>query len=318
MPKIVRRAFQGAAILVAAVVLAMAGWTCREYLRDPMPLLDRGIVPLATASTLEERLATGSGEPRRVLLIELTGVEPGPLKIAVSLPADAGGRLPVLVVLGGLEVGRDSLRYIRVQGRNALVAVEYPRSPTYWYEGTPILKLYRVREAALAMPQQVASLLAWLREQPWADPERVTLLGYSFGAFFVPACARVAAVHGLAPRSLVMAYGGAGLPEVFEANLPLRPRILQWAVARLLSTVLHPMEPALHLPRLRGDALFVTGLRDAKVPLASARLMQSLKPEPKTVIDLDSSHMGPDKPELTAEIVRRSREWLIARGSMSP
>ncbi len=317
--KIVRRVLGGAAIVVAAAGLAVSAWAWREYRRDPMLLIDRGVVPLRVISTREEPLTTQTGEDRRLLLIRLSGVEPSPLRIAVSLPAGpAPRRLPVLLILGGLEIGRESLRYVGVHGRNALVAVEYPRSSTYWYEGPPLLKLPSIREAALAMPQQVASLIEWVRQQPWADPERVTLLGYSFGAFFVPACARVAAAHGLALRTLVMAYGGADVPAVLDANLRIRPRVLEWATSRILAAVVRPLEPALHLPHLGTDALFVTGLRDTKVPLASARLMQSLKPAPKAVIDLDSTHMGPDKPELTAEIVRRSREWLISKGAMNP
>jgi hypothetical protein len=78
------------------------------------------------------------------------------------------------------------------------------------------------------------------------------------------------------------------------------------------------MEPALHLPQLPEEALLVSGLRDRKVPLASARRMQQLKPEPKTVIELDTPHMDPRNPVLTRRLVGISRDWLIARGALAP
>ncbi len=284
-----------------------------------MPLLDRGVPTLAVAAASESSIATASGERRRLIELVLDGAGPGPIRAAVSLPAEPPARpLPALIVLGGLEVGRDSLRYVAVHGPNAIVAPEYPRSATYWYEGTPLAKLPAIRESVLAMPSRTAALAAWIRAQPWADPDRVSLLGYSFGAFFVPACARVARRHDQGFRTLVMAYGGADLPAIFDANVRLRPRVLQWSLGRALAAVVHPIEPALHLPSLSEDALLINGLRDRKVPWASARLMRELKPEPKTSVELDAAHMDPANPALTAEIVRRTREWLIARGALDP
>jgi alpha/beta superfamily hydrolase len=305
--------------LSAVVAVIATAWAVREFHRDPMPLLDHGIAALRVVSSHSLPLTTAAGEARTVLEIELAGAAPDSVRIAVSLPAQPHARhLPVLIILGGLEVGRDSLRYVGTHGENALVAVQYPRSATYWYEGTPLRKLPAIRSAALAMPARIASLAAWLRAQPWADPDRVSLLGYSFGAFFVPACARVARADGQAFSFLVMAYGGADLARVFDANVRLRPRALQWTAGRLLAAVVRPLEPALHLPLLPEEALFVTGLRDRKVPLASARRMQQLKPEPKTVIDLDTAHMDPKDPALTRQIVETTRAWLVARGAIAP
>lgn len=305
--------------LVCAALLVTAVWAVREFHRDPLPLLDRGVMPLRVATATEATLTTAAGEARTLLELSLDGVEPGPLNVSISLPATrTGERLPVLVVLAGLEVGRDSLRYVETHGENALVAVQYPRSATYWYEGTPLAKLPAIRASALAVPSQVTSLAAWLRAQPWADTAHVSLLGFSFGAFLVPACARVARGNGQAFSTLVMAYGGADLPRVLDANLQLRPRALQWAAARLLTALVHPVEPALHLPWLPEEALFVTGLRDRMVPLDSARRMQALKPEPKAIIDLDTAHMNPRDPELTRTIVATTRSWLLARAAIAP
>lgn len=239
-----------------------------------MPLFDLSPGPLRVNEAQASPGRTKEGEPRRFVELEVEGVAEGPLRAALSRPEHFSGRLPVVIILGGLEVGRESLRYVESHGPNALVAFEYPRPTQDLYEGRPLFKLGRIRRAALAVPSQICALQAWIRTQPWADPDRVSLLGYSFGAMFVPAAARVAQQRGLPFRTLVMAYGG--------------------------------------------EALFLTGLKDERVPLRYSRLMQSLKPPPGTVLDLDEGHMDPSRPDLNRRIVGASQAWLVQRGALAP
>ncbi len=302
-----------AALLGIGLLLA---W--RQYHRDPLPQLEPGLATLRLTEQKDYRVETASGEARNYRELTLEGAREGPLRLTLSFPSGAAEPLPVLVVLGGLEVGRESLKYVEVHGRNVLVALQYPRSPTYWYEGLPVTKLAQIRAAVLAIPSRTASLLAWVRIQPWADPTRISLLGYSFGAIFVPASARLAQIHGVPLRALVMAYAGTDLPRLLAVNAKLRPVFLRKPAAWLAGSAIHPIEPALHLPHLRSEALFVNGLRDEMVPLALARRMQALHGNGRTVIDLDALHMDPRRPDLTREIVRCSWEWLIGIGAANP
>jgi dienelactone hydrolase len=249
---------------------------------------------------------------------ELEGVPEGPVRGALSLPEGPLGRLPTVVILGGLDVGRESLRYVEAHGPNALIAYEYPRTAEGERAPSPALRLPRIRRAALAVPVQVQALLAWTRSQPWADPGRISLLGYSFGAMFVPACARLAEARGPALRALVMAFGGADLPALLAANARFRPAALRRPAAWAAGALVRPLEPALHLPRLRTEALFVTGLQDDRIPLACARRMQALKPIPRSVLDLDEGHMDPGLPERNRRIVGASQAWLVSRGALAP
>jgi dienelactone hydrolase len=304
-------------IFLGALVLLALG-VAREYGREPMPLLDAPAAPLRVGSLRESTLLTGAGEPRRLLELELEGAPEGPLRIALSLPQGPQGPLPTLVILGGLEVGQESLRYVESHGPNALVAYAYPRPTGDLYEGNALFKLPRIRRAALAVPSQISALLAWVQHQGWADPHRMSLLGYSFGAMFVPATARLATGRGIPLRALVLAYGGADLPRLLAANADLRPAWLRPLAARAVGAVVRPLEPTLHLPHLRTEALFLTGLQDQRVPLACARLMQSLKPPPKTVLDLSEGHMDPARPDLNRRVVAASQGWLVERGAMAP
>jgi hypothetical protein len=316
-----RRLLRLLAMLLALLAMAVGAalllaW--REYRREPLPLIDAGPVALRMTEQRSYPVRTASGEERNYRDLTFEGAWEGPLRITLSVPDGRPEPLPVLVILGGLEVGRESLKYVEVHGRNVLVAIQYPRSPSYWYEGLPITKLAQIRAAVVAIPSRTASVLAWLRTQPWADPDRINLLGYSFGAIFVPASARLAGIHGIPLRSLVMAYAGTGVPELLATNAKLRPVLLRKPAAWLAGAMIRPIEPALHLPHLRQEALFVNGLRDEMVPLHLARRMQALHGGRRTVIELDALHMDPKRPELTREIVHRSWDWLIRTGAANP
>lgn len=307
----------GSGFLLLALAI-LGAWVVREYRRDPMPLLDLPAAPLAPGALRESTLRTSAGEVRRLLEMDLAGAPEGPVRIALSLPPGPQQALPVVVILGGLEAGRESLRYVARHGPNALIAYAYPRPTADLYEGQALFKLPRIRRAALAVPSQVSALLLWIRLQGWADPDRVSLLGYSFGAMFVPATARVAGGRGISLRTLVMAYGGADLPALLAANASLRPAWLRPIAARMAGAVVRPLEPALHLPHLPTEALFLSGLQDRQIPLRCARLMQDLKPPPKTVLELETGHMDPGLPEVNRRIVEASRTWLLSRGAMMP
>jgi fermentation-respiration switch protein FrsA (DUF1100 family) len=101
------------------------------------------------------------------------------------------------------------------------------------------------------------------------------------------------------------------------ANLELRPRWLRRLLVEGLALWVRPVEPALHLPHLRGEFLFINGKRDLQIPAASALKMHRLTPEPKTVVWLEAGHMNPDNPALLLEIIRISRNWMIQRKAMA-
>lgn len=292
-------------------------WYRREKNRDPMPLLERGPVIYRVLREDILEVKTQSGEPRIFHKVTLDGGLAGLVQFTVSLPRDQRGkRFPTIVILGGVEIGEASLGYVSTHGRNALVAYQYPGSREPWYEGSLKRKIPAIRRAVLDVPSQVETLLVWVRAQPWADKEHVSLMGYSFGAIFLPSVEHLAEAHGDHLGPTVLAYGGADIPELLMANLELRPRWFRRLLVEILAVSIRPVEPALHLPHLKGEFLFINGKRDIQIPTASALKMQSLASGPKTVVWLEAGHMNPGNPVLLAEIIRISRRWMIQRKAM--
>jgi hypothetical protein len=287
---------------------------------DPLPLLERPRYDVAVAAESTAVLTTASGESRLGTDYHLRGADVGDVHVSLSLPADLeeDARLPIVVVLGGLDIGRKSLGYIPRHGRNALLAYQYPYSPRYWYDGSPLTELPAIRTAALSVPAQVAAAIGWAGGQSWADPDRISLLGYSFGAFFVPATWRVTEASGSDLKAVVIAYGGADLGAVMGANLGKAPAVLRPIASRAVALALAPMEPARHLPHLHDPALLLNGSRDTRIPEESVRMLRDRKPDPKTILEIDAGHMHRRNPELTGRIVALSRGWLMEQRVIEP
>jgi len=299
-------------------MLAPGIWIAWEYLRDPLAALDYGdsevFVVRDSAYAVE-----GESGPRSYRDVVLVAEGLDSIRFTLSLPPPRDGmRLPVVMVIGGLEIGRTSLRYVGHHGDNALIAYEYPYGPEYWYEGASPGDLPAIRRAVRRVPAQLEAVVRWAMRQPWADSSRISTFSYSFGAMFVPAFYRLAQSREehLGPATLI--YGGADIEKLLEHNLRIESDMLRGIVAWLAATAIRPVEPALHLPYLRASLLIVNGMHDRLIPEECWRELQELAPEPKTVINLDTGHMQPDATDLIDRLVEIGRSWLLERGAIEP
>ena len=241
------------------------------------------------------------------------------IRFTISLPKERGDeKLPVMFVLGGLEVGRENLGYIKEHGRNAYISYEYPYSPEYWYEGMSVIEIAAIRKAVLLVPSQMLAVMRWVLDQEWADPKRYSLLGYSFGAMFVPAVQRYAQANALEIPTTVIAYGGTDVYRLLMSNIKITPMWVRSALGYLAAKAIWAIEPALHLPHLEGQFLIINGKYDTQIPESSWRNLQKITPPEKTIINLEADHMRPSRPELTAKLVGISRRWLLEKGAIDP
>lgn len=307
-----------AAIALAGLLLAVA-WVIRERTEDPVNALQREPRELRVVGDSTYPTVTPAGEERiyRELTIETHGA--GTIRVTISTPATPGeGPFPLLVILAGLRTGRESLNVLPAHGRNVLVGYQYPYDQTRWYERMKVAQVPTIRRAVLDVPWQVSHIAGRLRAEPYVDGGRTALLGYSFGAMFVPATQRLAAADGHGFGASIMAFGGVDIEALIEANLDVRPAMARRAAAWMIGTLVHAVEPAAHLPHIEGRFLIIRGSADRQIPGALSDRLAALTPPPREVVTLEAGHMGPGNPEVTDLVLRLSREWLVREGVIEP
>jgi pimeloyl-ACP methyl ester carboxylesterase len=303
--------------LGAVLFLALAGsaWGARERTRDPLTTIHRapGEVRVLMDSSYAAVTAAGEARTFRDLVVATGGA--GIIRVTTSRPAaEPHFPMPLVMVLAGLRTGRESLAFLDEHGPNILVGYEYPYNQETFYERSRVSQLPAIRRAILDVPAQVTLVAHMLARDPAIDPERTALLGFSFGALFVPAVQRVAAADGRPFDAMIMAYGGADIAGLLDANLRVRSGFLRRSLAATGATLVYAMEPGHHLPRIPGRFLLIHGDQDTQIPTALAQGMAELTPEPKEIVVLAAGHMGPRDPALTARVVAISQDWLVRQG----
>lgn len=249
-------------------------------------------------------------EMRTYIDVVLDCDEAGEANFTVSLPEKVPqGGLPTILIVGGLKTGRESLQFIPDHGEYALVAYEYPKRLKTLHKINVLWHLYTVRKAALEVPIELIDILQYLQKKSWVSHEPISLMGYSFGATFMPVTYVTAEKEGIKLGPGVMAYGGAGIYCLFKANLPL-PKFLKDPIATIAAATFKPIDPILYAPHMKGDFLILNGIYDAQIPMECAHRLQDLVPEPKTIMNLETEHMSPKKPDLNLRLINISRSWL--------
>lgn len=314
-----RRATSIVAAAGAAALVLVGGAAAWLASGDPLGSLPR---PAATGpEVIEERREAWEG--RTLLHVALDGAEAGRIRFVVSLPDPMPRRrVPLVIVLGGLRGGSGSIREISSvtgdPGPNAFVGYDWPLPTREPGVAEIVRRLPAFRRGVLQVPGQVDAILAWAATQDWVDPARVSLLGYSLGAFVVPAAQRIAQERGVAIRWTVLAYAGAPIGEVIAGHPGAGPRWLRPTLGAAADLLLRPVEPSAHLPHLRGRFLVLGAATDRLIAPGAARRMAELTPEPRTVVRLEGDHMGvgANRRALLARVVEVSRSWLVEAGAI--
>lgn len=304
----------GLVVTILLVVLPALGWL---HAGDPVASARRALPDYVLAEDID--FGIDRGDEHRILSdIILIAPEEAPIRFTVSLPEmDPDEPMPVQIVVGGLESGRNNVQRLPSPlGRNAVIAFEYPQRDAILDKarGMPE-RILSIRAGALATPRQLAAIVRWAGEQPWGDPTRVSLLGYSLGALFVPATEETLQANGMEAGATILAFGGADVSAIVPQALKLRSPVLRWMVGVLAGAVLDPIEPSYFLPLMKTQTLLINAEADELIPPASTRQMVELTPEPKWVITMPGDHINPRDQAVLARVVSASQAWLIERGA---
>ncbi len=272
-------------------------------------------LPKAAPATITSIAPTQQEAGRNIQHVTLADPRLGKIGFAMSLPATRTDRkLPVVFVLGALGSGQHSVGLIPNPGAAAIVGYDWPQLP----RRLGLHEIVSMRENALAIPGRMSAVSRWTLAQPWADPSRVTLIGFSLGAIAAPAAEQMMQSHGTDVRWTVLADGGAPISAVVAGDQQIQPQWLRSFAALVAESLFRPMDPALHVSHLTGRFLLISSADDTTIPHAASERLEELAPQPKQTIQLPGGHVGTSgaKLELLNAAIAATRRWLTSEGAI--
>jgi len=232
--------------------------------------------------------------------------------LRVLRPADAAGRLPLMVLLGGHRTGRDAVKLLGAPGPVIVAALDYPYTGPERPRGLrqSLATIPAAREALLDTPPSVCLALDWLIAQPWVDPTRVELVGVSLGVPF-------AAVAGaLEPRfrRVWLIHGGADNRAWIAHNLERKVKQdwLRGPAAWLVWLMAHgpTIEAEYWVPRIAPRPLMIVGAtEDRRLPPKLVEKLYAAAREPKELIWTAGGHVD-RRPEAVQQLLDTVRSRL--------
>ena len=257
---------------------------------------------------------------RKIKKVKLLHSYLGDINLAISFPQNYSKEvLPVLFILGGVETGLKSVKYVSDIGNNILVGFDWPISDNDLGNKEIILNLKGLFKKIFNSPKQVAVAIEWVSKQNWAE-DRMSLLGFSIGSIVAPSVQRLLENRKNAKiKYTVLAYGGTNIGLLINKNPYIKPKWLKPILGWILQIIFNPIDPKENLPHISGNFLIINGKEDNLIPLKSSLLMQELTPMPKKIILLDGDHMGVGKQqkELLKIIIEKTRKWLIENNAIN-
>lgn len=222
-------------------------------------------------------------------------------------------RRPVLIVLGGHRTGSDAVDLFGDVGNRVVVGVDYPYDGPEKVRGlTQVLATIPLaRRAMLDTVPAVSLALDWILAQPWADADRVIIVGASLGVPF----AATAAARDERIRGAMLVHGAADNRLWLEAQLARR--IETEALHYPLSVLLHwtAYGPALdtgeRIGAIAPRPVVIIGARnDERTPAGQSELLFQLSGEPRRLRFTDGAHIEPDRGEIIEALLAIADEEM--------
>ena len=296
-------------VLVAIVVLVVAYFATRDYSEDFREQHGK-FRSVQTDSTEADTLVTRSW----VTIRSTSGLQVACGVVVPNQPAGTPSKkYPAIILLGGKATGRNAVRYAFNIDDVVIVSPDYAYEPRDSYSAVQFLgDLPEIHGAILDMIPSVMLALDYLERRGDVDMSKVVMMGYSFGAPFVP----IIMVNDARPAVAAIVYGGGDMESLIRHNVGrYEGPFVANMVGMLSGVLLRPLEPLRYVGKISPrPVLMINGADDEQVPRANAEILYESAGQPKKIVWLESKHVNPRNIALTMTIIQTLRGELMALG----
>ncbi len=266
---------------------------------------------LVDADVIEEKRSVDRGYS--VALRSSTGLE---VDMRVLRPeVDIGEKVPLVLILGGQETGKDAVDLLGNTDGIALAALDYPYEGDKDLDGfwKSIYAIPDVQRAFIDSPPAVSLALTWLLQQDWIDSERVELAGVSLG---VPFALVAGAVDERFSRVWMLHGGGDNVSWVaHNARRHIDSEFLRNLTSRLALFMVFgsSFEPQRWMPEIAPRPLIIVAAReDAYVPAAAQKPLEEAAKSPHIeLIWTEGRHVLPNRGNELQQIIAIVRSRVL-------
>ncbi|HEX7121439.1 MAG TPA: hypothetical protein VF178_03640 [Gemmatimonadaceae bacterium] len=320
-----RRVLLGSLLTVVVGTGVMTAW----MLRDPMPYFAERRSPLASVDEGEAtrsaghvsqavRLTAANGLSAELLIRypeptagngpALDAAAAGPM---LAAPQEPDAKRPAFLILGGYRTGDRAATLVEDTHGVIVAALSYPYEGPLNPKGLDVLPLVpAIRRAIFDTPPAVLLALEYLRTRPDVDPQRIELVGASFGAPF----ATIAAVLDSSVSRLWLVHA-AGQPFTLidhglKKSISFAPA--RWLVAGIANVLAAGprLTSEVWLPQVAPrPVIMINASDDERLPRPAIEALHAAAREPKEVIWLPGLHVQSNR----QDVIRGLVETVLAR-----
>jgi dienelactone hydrolase len=222
----------------------------------------------------------------------------------LTFPKEFTGKLPCVVFLHGIGQKKEFIDEITAPfNLNGFAMATFDQSMQGERDVNGILtQAVAFRQRPYKTINETRRLIDYLSSHPDIDPERIYLVGASYGAI----TGSTAMAFDKRIKAGVLVYGGGNISKLLSA--PLIKEAVGWKLAFLrpiVAFIMRPADPCLYVKGISPrPVLFQNGTNDTLVCPEAAKALQEAAGEPKEIIWYDSNHPGLNGPR-DEEIVRK-------------
>ncbi|MCK5573162.1 MAG: prolyl oligopeptidase family serine peptidase [Bacteroidetes bacterium] len=230
--------------------------------------------------------------------------------VEIRTQAPVEKRYPAIILLGGKATGKYAVDYALGIQDVIIVAPDYPYEPRSSYSLVEFaLDLPEMRQAIIDMIPSVMLIIDYLWQRPDVDTSKIVILGYSFGAPFVPCIL----AHDRRAAVAAMVYGGGDMGSLIRHNVArYEGAVVSEFVGQVCGLLLRPLEPLRFVDNISPIPLvMINGAHDEQVPRENTLMLYRAARQPKKLIWIESRHVHPKNVELTRRIIQTLKAELV-------